>query len=299
MTGTESTTCLYLDTAWESSMVTAKTLAMLPATGIKYLSSTLNSINNVVLDTVYISLNSIEKQVHQFGTNVDDAITPSNKQNICKMLFECKAALEYLIPKDPSKETAMVKYLIPDSDIRKTVRDFVYYDGKFEDAYNYFERFWCKLSMTYMMDSLVNDLSMTLLASLYDLLNKLQNIYETLEKAKQNYMERIQPFLEFLDELDKFKNCAMSLCDYATTSKNYVDDQALKSNIQKSGDTWVFIGSDKINAIESRYEEYTSRINNNIKILQDWIAVNGEPDAVNKAELVKNNKASSYAKSYF
>ena len=215
------------------------------------------------------------------------------------MIFECKAALEYLIPKDPSKETAMVKYLIPNKDIRNTVRDFVYYNGTFEDAYNYFERFWCKLSMTYMMDSLVNDLSMTLLASLYDLLNKLQNIYETLEKAKQNYMERIQPFLEFLDELDKFKNCAMSLCDYATTSKNYVDDQALKSNIQKSGDTWVFIGSDKINAIESRYEEYTSRINNNIKILQDWIAVNGEPDAVNKAELVKNNKASSYAKSYF
>lgn len=299
MNGTESTTCLYLDTAWESSMFTAKTLAMLPATGIKFLSSTLNSINNVVLDTVYISLNSIEKQVHQFGTNVDDAITPSNKQNICKMIFECKAALEYLIPKDPSKETAMVKYLIPDSDIRKTVRDFVYYDGVFDDAYNYFERFWCKLSMTYIMDSLVNDLSMTLLASLYDLLNKLQNVYETLEKAKQDYMERIQPFLEFLDELDKFKNCAMSLCDYATTSKNYVDDQALKSNIQKSGDTWVFIGSDKINAIESRYEEYTSRINNNIKILQDWIAVNGEPDAVNKAELVKNNKASSYAKSYF
>lgn len=299
MNGTESTTCLYLDTAWESSMFTAKTLAMLPATGIKFLSSTLNSINNVVLDTVYISLNSIEKQVHQFGTNVDDAITPSNKQNICKMIFECKAALEFLIPKDPSKETTMVKYLIPDSDIRKTVRDFVYYDGKFEDAYNYFERFWCKLSITYMMDSLVNDLSMTLLASLYDLLNKLQNVYETLEKAKQDYMERIQPFLEFLDELDKFKNCAMSLCDYATTSKNYVDDQALKSNIQKSGDTWVFIGSDKINAIESRYEEYTSRINNNIKILQDWIAVNGEPDAVNKAALVKNNKASSYAKSYF
>ena len=298
MNGTESTTCLYLDTAWESSMVTAKTLAMLPATGIKFLSSTLNSINNVVLDTVYISLNSIEKQVHQFGTNVDDAITPSNKQNICKMIFECKAALEYLIPKDPSKETAMVKYLIPDSDIRKTVRDFVYYDGVFDDAYNYFERFWCTLSMTYMMDSLVNDLSMTLLASLYDLLNKLQKIYETLEKAKQDYMERIQPFLEFLDELDKFKNCAMSLCDYATTSKNYVDDQALKSNIQKSGDTWVFIGSDKINAIESRYEEYTSRINNNIKILQDWITVNGEPDAVTNAELVKNNKVSSYAKSF-
>lgn len=298
MNGTESTTCLYLDTAWESSMVTAKTLAMLPATGIKFLSSTLNSINNVVLDTVYITLNSIEKQVHQFGTNVDDAITPSNKQNICKMIFECKAALEYLIPKDPSKETAMVKYLIPDSDIRKTVRDFVYYDGVFDDAYNYFERFWCKLSMTYMMDSLVNDLSMTLLASLYDLLNKLQNIYETLEKAKQDYMERIQPFLEFLDELDKFKNCAMSLCDYATTSKNYVDDQALKSNIQKSGDTWVFIGTDKINNIESRYEEYTSRINNNIKILQDWITVNGEPDAVTNAELVKNNKVSSYAKSF-
>ena len=29
------------------------------------------------------------------------------------------------------------------------------------------------------------------------------------------------------------------------------------------------------------------------------ITVNGEPDAATKAEMVKNNKASSYAKSYF
>ena len=299
MNGTESTTCLYLDTAWETSMVTAKTLAMLPATGIKFLSSTLNSINNVDLDTVYITLNSTEKQVLQFEENKDGNSKSENKQNLCKMIFECKAALEYHIPKDPSKETAMVKYLIPNKDIRNTVRDFVYYNGTFEDAYNYFEKFWCKLSITYMMDSLLNDLALTLLATLYDLLNQLQKIYETLERAKQSYMERIQPFLDFLDELDKFKNCAMSLCDYATTSKNYVDDQAQKSYIQKSSGTWVFLGTDKINDIETKYNQYTNNVNKNIKILQDWITVNGEPDAAAKAELVKNNKASSYAKSFF
>ena len=298
MNGTESTTCLYLDTAWESSMVTAKALSMLPATGIKILSSALNSINYIVLDTIDTPLNTIEKQVQPFETTNDEN-TSSNKQDTCKKIFECKASLEYLIPKDQTKETPMSKYLIPDPDIRKSVRDYVYNDVVNDDTYKNFERFWYKLSMTYMMDSFVNDLSMTLLASLYDLSNKLKNTKETLEKAKQDYMERNKPFLEFLDELDKFENCEMSLCDYATTSKNYVDDQALKSNIQKSGDTWVFVGSDKINATESRCEEYTNRINNNIKILQDWIAVNGEPDAVNKAELVKNNKASSYAKSYF
>ena len=290
----ESTSCLYLDTLWEEAMLNGDMLATLPITAIKLLRSVVTrTIYN--MNSMAISLLSMRKNLDSFFAELDfDAGT---KENLCEMVFRCKASLEYLIPSDPSKETVMTRMLIPDSNVRNTIREYVYNDGPVDKAFDLFNDFYCRLSMSYAAESLLTDLALGLLAELYELERKIKPIMDALDSAVDRYMEAIAPFLEFMDGLDKFGDCVMSVCDYATTSKNYKADRSNKYSIQKSDGTWVFVTTEWL---EEAYKKQTEMYNDIISAentLKKWISSHCDPSINEKASNITTNTG-SYGKSY-
>lgn len=293
----DSTTCLYLDTLWDQAMRNGDLLVAIPIASLKILRSGIMAIHNTILNSAYTLLESLEKSASKFEVTVDSDPNDKSKENLCRMIFQCKAALEYLIPEDPSKETIMTKTLIPDSNVRNTIRNYVYNDGPVDDSFEMFDKFYCKLSMSYSMESLLADLALGILASLYELLRRVKPIISLIDSAIQSYMSAISPFLEFMDGLDKFKECAMASCDYATTSKNYKDDQSQKLYVQKTQDSWVFTGIEWIDKVYEEQADIERRIIETQTKLEKWIEVYCDENINQKANSLSATTG-SYGKSY-
>lgn len=295
--GTDSANCLYLDSMWEQAMVNGKLIAYIPATQFKFLKYLVMSLRNTVLDSVDSALRGLDKQVQQFKSEPTDPAV-NEKEKLCRALFECKAALEYMVPKDPAKDPPVVRALIPNSEMRDNLRGYIYDNEEATDeVITFFDNFYCKLSVSTLMDSMLSELALYLYAALTELDRRLKPLLDLIDKAIQTYMEAIQPFLDFLDSLDKFKGCAMALCDYANTSKNYTDDSSKKAYVGKTGDTWVFSSVDFIEKFYTDHADAVSKIQNNKKILSQWIETKCSPDVVSKKDQITATTG-SYGKSF-
>jgi hypothetical protein len=108
----------------------------------------------------------------------------------------------------------------------------------------------------------------------------------------------IKPFMDFLDELDKFKGCTMAICDYATTSSNYIDDMSEKANIKRvDTKTWEFSNFDSLELLYTEYYELNSSINSSVYKVQNWINQNCDAETKKKSQLLSSTTG-SYGKSY-
>lgn len=279
----DSTTCLYLDSLWNQAMRNGELLSAVPVSALKLLRSSVMAIHNTILNSAYIVLDSLENSASKFEISTESDPKDKSKEKLCKMVFQCKAALEYLIPKDTTKESIMTKSLIPDSKVRNTIRDYLYNNGPVDSSFDMFETFYCKLSMSYSLESLLSDMAMGILASLYELLRKIKPVISMIDNAINSYMTAIKPFLEFMDGLDKFGECALASCDYATTSKNYKDDQSQKLYIQKTNDTWVFTGIEWIDKVYTEYNDLENRINSTKSKMEQWVKNNCDENINKKA----------------
>lgn len=291
---TESSTCLYLDQMWDTAMTNANALVYLPVTGLKVMKAAVYAVQSGVLQSVASALSNIESAANKFMV---DSTNPVKNENLCRAVLECKAALEYMIPKNPDDDSYMTKTLIPNKQIRDTMRNYVYGSGGIEDVADSFDKWYCKLSMIYAIDSMLSDLALALIAKLEELLRRLDPITNKLDSLISDYMERIAPFLSILDSLDKFKGCAMASCDYATTGKNYTDDQANKMYVSKTGDTWVFSSVEWLDDAYTQLYDLNERIYNTKQNLVNWVNASTSSDVKLKAQSITSNSG-SYGKSY-
>lgn len=284
---------------WESAMNEATLLYNIPLVAGKVLKSNVNMIHKIYLKALTLAAKVAMDQVKNIIGNDSNskAEDKDNGPSLCETIFKCKATMEYLIPKDSSSDSAMIRTLVPDSKIRDSIRSYVYNDLDIENNYDLFDKYYCKLSLSLEVESIISALILSLYAQLKEYLNSIKELNNQIDRLITEYMKACEPFLDFLDGLDKFEKCAFAICDYATTKENYVYDMHEKLYLTKYNGVYITSSIPWVTQFYDEASKSEEDIDNTLKGMEDWMDTNFDPELRAKAQQVKPG-ATPTGKSY-
>lgn len=240
----EKNICNTLRLSWRSLITLIDYLEGFLRKILSQIQALINRIKNTILRRILSTIRSLQEIVSNFlGLQAID--NASIRTSLCSILYKCKPILEVL-SNLVSKEL-FNKIFGPDSiktiDLSKYGIAQLTFNSKFE----LFEYVACRLSLSGLLNSIVDNLIQNLLDFLgqfdkyLDINWWLQNtvwgraLARLIKEYEDFFNDRIKPFL---DKLIPYLDCTFALCDFSISTNNYFDDfkQKFKAERQQKVD---------------------------------------------------------------
>lgn len=235
--------CILLQDLFRSSVRIIEAAITAPLFIYRTFLNSLKRISSLLQYTVETDIYIIEQEIIK-ALAFDDIDLLKNNSDFCNVLRQCEALLNIILSPDNKLLglTAEQKELVLTN------------EQQFEDLV-------CKQSLRNLFENYTD----SLLADFDEQLDRLEDIlnsYKIIDLIDK-YLQNIQDtgILDLIDDLNKFNNCAFSLCDVSTMSENYKNDLAEKLGLEEQNGTWFVNFDEFINEIIEKQEELNRRIN--------------------------------------
>lgn len=244
MASQEKNICNALRESWRSLITLVDYLEGFLRKILSQIQALINRIKNTVLRRILSTIRSLQEIISNFlGLQAID--TAEMRTSICGIIYKCQPMIEILsqlISKD-----FFDKIFGPDSiktiDLSKYGIAQLTFNSKFE----LFEYVACRLSLSGLLNSIVDNLISNLLQFLgqfdkyLDINWWLQNtvwgraLARLMKEYEDFFNDRVKPFL---DKLIPYLNCTFALCDFSISTNNYFEDfqQKFKAERQQKVD---------------------------------------------------------------
>lgn len=241
MNTAEQNVCNLLRQTWLSIITLLENLQDVPKQLLDRIKNLMNKLKNLILDTIREHLQMIIEFIERFLAlkTVDQN---KARQSFCSTLYACLPAVkklnEYGILSDDVYNKLFGPTLITVDDLQPLGIQTLTFHSNFEA----FEYIACRLSLTSLLNSFMDDM----INKLFDYLSQFEKFFD-LDYWLQNtfigrqiltvvalYETAFETILKILnEELDPFLDCAFAMCDFAISSQNFLDDFSTKFKLER------------------------------------------------------------------
>ena len=244
MSDNEKNICNTLRLSWRSLITLIDYLEGFLRKILSQIQALINRIKNTVLRRILSTIRSLQEIISNFlGLQAIDSAKV--RQDFCRILYDCRPMIEVLsqlVSKD-----LFNKIFGPDSIKTIDLSKYGIAQLNFNSKFELFEYVACRLSLSGLLNSIVDNLISNLLEFLgqfdkyLDINWWLQNtvwgraLARLIKEYEDFFNDRIKPFL---DKLIPYLNCTFTLCDFSISTNNYFDDfqQKFKAERQQKVD---------------------------------------------------------------
>lgn len=242
MSSTEKNVCDMLRDTWYSLITLLNNLKDVPRkilTQIKQLVQKLKNIVDNVLVTYAKEIADLIKSYLDLR-NIDNS---KARKSFCSLLYACKPAIDKLIEFGVIPK-ALVSAIFESGSIdQKTLESVGIYGVTINNNFELFEYIACRLSTTTLLNNYIDNMINALLAYLQqfekylDLDFWLDNHYigRLIKRKIAEYEAFMAYILKIINEdVEPFIDCAFASCDFAVSTKNFMDDFGDKMDLERA-----------------------------------------------------------------
>lgn len=214
-----------------------------PRMALQIVKSVIQAATFLVFEVVRSGLIIAEQEIIKY-LNIDGIDLSKTKDGFCQVAWECAAIRDKLFN------------LINVSDSVKT-------------NYQEFEDIICKQGLRSLLENWVQEnLLDTLDKTLQNWIDDIQRVFDEIDNEIQKYIDWLltseilgtgKSFQEWMEELDKYADCAFGLCNWALTSSNKKEDLLHDAGVKQTGSGFVMVLNE--------YNEFLSEK----ETLEEWI----------------------------
>lgn len=288
MATAEQNVCNLLRDTWMSLITLIQNLADVPRRVLDQIRSLLQKLKNIVLDALVQHAKDVLDLVKSY-LDLRKIDGSKARKSFCALLYACKPAINKLV------EYNIIPKALSDSIFgstlvdQETLQKYGFADATFNSNFELFEYLACRLSMTTLLNSFIDSLMNSLIEYLsqfekyFDLDFWLNNHYlgRLIKRKIAEYEALMASILKIInDDIEPFMDCAFAACDFAISTKNFMDDFSTKQPIESShkvgtnARSWK-VSRDKIfaefnNSLKSTKEIFTQINKDSDNVKQDF-----------------------------
>lgn len=274
MATAEQNVCNLLRDTWMSLVTLIENLADIPKRVLDQIRQLLQKLKNIILNSLVDHAKEIMDMIKSYLKlrNIDGT---KARQSFCSLLYACTPAINKLVeynilPKSLS-DAIFGSSLVSED----TLKTFGFQNVQFNSNFELFEYLACRLSMTSLLNSFIDRLINSLIEYLsqfekyFDLDFWLNNHYigRLIKRKIAEYEALMSEILRIINEdLQPFMDCAFATCDFAVSTKNFMEAFGLKHPIESipvagntKAESWK-VSKDKI------FSEFNSSLENTKQI---------------------------------
>lgn len=195
----------------------------------------LNRIKNTILNQIASAIRNIKDIIAKYlGLSAID--NAAARKDFCRILYTCQPAIE-ILTKYIGSDFFNVIFGTDSIKVLDLKKYGITYQTTFNSKFELFEYVACRLSLSSMLDSAVENM----ISSLLQLISKFTKYLDVdwwlnntmpgrvLRRLIAEYDAVFNNYIKpFLDKLTPFMNCGFALCDFSFSTTNYLDDFASK-----------------------------------------------------------------------
>lgn len=236
--------CVLLQDIFRSSVRLIEVAITAPLFLYRTYRNSLKRIQGLLLFAVETQLIIIEQEIIK-ALSFDAISLAVTGSDFCTVLKACQALTDIILDDD----NTLLGLTPAQKEAARTTEEF-------------FDEYVCKLSLRNLFENYFAGISDEILSRLDELLGILNSfsILDTVDK----YLQSLQDtgILDLIDGLNKFNNCAFSLCNVDAESANAKSDFASKLGITEQGGTWFVEVDDFLSDLLEKNTELNTRIAN-------------------------------------
>jgi len=304
MSNAEKNVCDILRDTWFSLITLLNNLKDIPRKVLTQLKQLVQKLKNIVNDVLVKYAKEIADLIKSY-LDLRKIDSSKARKSFCSLLYSCMPAVNKLIEFGVIPKGLADEIFGPNPVKKETLESFGIYGVSINSNFELFEYIACRLSVTTLLNNYIDNMINSLLAYLQqfekylDLDFWLDNHYigRLIKRKIAEYEALMSYILQIInDDVEPFMDCAFATCDFAVSTKNFLDDFGDKMDCERQqpksltslAATWK-VSREKITKAFSDSLEDTKAIF--AQISEDAQNSKDNFDAV-KAEIKKENKNS-------
>lgn len=283
----ESPFCSMLEQYYSFIVSQIKSILNLPVYALQALKTIFQRLYNltykVVESTLEILIAYVDKTLGL--SNFDKS---QGRNDFCAMAYECEAVIDFLFNEDSpallglgsgSGMSLLKRMGISDEKIALA-----------KSSYTNFEEIVCKQTLMGLINQWSNE-ALAYVSLQLDELEEKMGVTSFLDDAITDYLSKLEEYkiFEYLDQFDKFAQCAFATCAFVETASNYKHSISDKLSIQRKNGSWMFKSQEWTEKVYSKNEEILGSIQGVRNKINQWTnqCVDSIQQGIPKEELTK------------
>ena len=228
--------CSMLEAEYDAFVTLIESIINFPRMALQTVKSLLQAVSRLTMQLIRSTVIVIEQEIIKY-LNLDGIDLSKTKENFCNVAFECAAI----------KDKIFSILNVPDSA---------------KDNYDEFEEIVCKQGLRSLFEDWLQDNILDALdKQLASFLDDIEKVFNKVNNAVDEYIDYLlnteipfigKTFLELMDELDKYAQCAFASCNWALTSTNKKEDLLSNAGVEQTSTGFVMVLKEYNDFIEDR-----------------------------------------------
>ena len=264
----ESPFCSMLEQYYEYIVSQIKSILNLPVYALQALKTLFQRLYNITYKIVEDALEILVAYVDK-TLGLSNFDRSQGRNDFCAMAYECQAVMDFLFNDDSpallglgsgSGMSLLKRMGLSEDDINSA-----------KNHYDQFEDIVCKQSLMGLINQWSNE-ALSYVSKKLDALEETLGVTSFLDDAISEYLSKLEEYkiFEYLDQFDKFADCAFATCNYVETVANYKHKISDKLSIDKQNGSWLFKTQEWTDKVYAKNEELLGSIQSIRSTIDNW-----------------------------
>jgi hypothetical protein len=219
----ESVFCRLLEIQYNTLDRSVETALYLPLRVLREVKSNFSRVQNIIVNEVDSQLDFYEALLIE-TLILGRLSTIQGFSNFCQVAYSCRALVNLLV----SPSTPYLDFVSPSVKAQLSAN------------YDLFEANVCNLGIKRIVDVFSQEVLQDIIDAVTLLREQLEDELR-LDEMEEKYLEALNSsgILTLMDSLENYVNCGFSICNFAVTSSNRIEEVADKLSLSVSGTSWT------------------------------------------------------------
>lgn len=241
MSNAEKNVCDILRDTWFSLITLLNNLKDVPRKVLTQIKQLVQKLKNIVDDALVKYAQEIADLIKSY-LDLRKIDASKARKSFCSLLYSCKPAIAKLIEFGVIPKALADEIFGPNPVKQETLESFGIYGVSINSNFELFEYIACRLSVTSLLNNYIDNMINSLLVYLQqfekylDLDFWLNNHYigRLIKRKIAEYEALMAYILQIInDDVEPFMDCAFATCDFAVSTKNFLDDFGDKMDCER------------------------------------------------------------------
>lgn len=241
MSTAEKNVCNILRDTWYSLIALLDNLKDVPQKILSQIRQLLQKLKNIVNDALVKYAQELADLIKSY-LNLRKIDNSKARKSFCSLLYACLPAINKLIEFGVIPKSVADEIFGPNPIKQETLESLGIYGVTINSNFDLFEYIACRLSTTTLLNNYIDGIINSLLAYLQQLEKFLDpdfwlnNHYigRLIKRKIAEYEALMSSLLKIInDDLEPFMDCAFASCDFAVSTKNFLDDFSDKMDCER------------------------------------------------------------------
>jgi len=252
--------CSILEAEYDAFVTLIDSIINFPRMALQTIKSIIQAAVKLTMQLIRSTIIVIEQKIIEF-LNLDDIDLSKTKENFCNVAWECAA-------------------------IKDKIFDIMNVPDSVKNNYEEFEEVVCRQGLRSLFEDWVQGTMLDGLdQTLRGFLDDIEKVFNKVQNGVDEYIDYLlntkipfigKTFLELMEELDTFAQCAFASCNWALTSTNKKEDLLADAGVEQSSTGFVMV-LDEYNELILEKDSLTNDINGLILMIETETPRRGTP----------------------